>query len=175
MERRKSYNFRLPVGLMEEVEKATKNKTEYLITSLQSSLHSSTEKGKDLPLQTTDLYLQPYIDQLNVWKEINQLHQNHSLAMNRIVSRAEAKVVVETQEEIKPPKSYTPSELNDFEKEIDTIIKERVDKPPEEKQVETEKQENDTIIKERVEKLPEENQVETEKQKKKGLFGFFKI
>lgn len=154
MERRKSYNFRLPVDLMEEVEKATKNKTEYIIASLQSSLHSSTEKGKDLPLQTTDAYLQPYINQLNVWKEINQLHQNHSLAMNRIVSRAEAKVVVETQEEIKPPKSYTPSKSNDFEKEIDIIIGD---------------------LKEKVEKPPEEKQVETKKQKRKGSFGFFKM
>jgi len=135
---------------MEEVEKATKDKTEYII----ASLHSSDGNCKDLPLQTTDAYLQPYINQLNVWKEINQLHQNHSLAMNRIVSLAEAKVVVEAQEEIKPPKSYIPSKSNDFEKEIDIIIgdlEERVDKPPEEKQV------------------------ETEKQKRKGLFGFFKM
>ena len=154
MERRKSYNFRLPVDLMEEVEKTTKNKTEYIIASLQSSLHSSIEKGKDLPLQTTDAYLQPYINQLNVWKEINQLHQNHSITMDRIVSLSKAKVIVEAQEEIKPPKSYTPSELNDFEKEIDTLI---------------------GNLKERVDKSPEEKQVETEKQKKKGLFGFFKI
>ena len=154
MERRKSYNFCLPVDLMEEVEKATKNKPEYIITSLQSSLHSSNGKGNDLPLQTTDLYLQPYINQLNVWKEINQLYQNHSLVMDRIVSLSEAKVVIETQEEIKPPKSYTASESNDFEKEIDTII---------------------GNLKERVDKSPEEKQVETEKQKRKGLFGFFKM
>jgi hypothetical protein len=98
--------------------------------------------------------------------------------MDKIVSLSKAKVVVEAKEEIKPPKSYTASELNDFEKEIDTIIgnlKERVDKSPEEKQVETEKQKNDTIIKERVERPPEEKQVETEKQKRKGLFGFFKM
>lgn len=154
MEMRKSYNFRLPVDLMEEVEKATKNKTEYIIASLQSSLHSSIVKGKDLPLQTIDFYLQPYIDQLNVWKEINLIYQNHSLVMDKIVSLSKAKVVVEAQDEIKTPKSYTASELKDFEKEIDTII---------------------GNLKERVDKSSEEKQVETEKQKRKGLFGFFKM
>ena len=108
----KQFNFRLPIDIIARIDRITDKKTEFVISALEDAIHAYIQplQEKDIPddiqphIQTKDMYIQPYINQLkdtitrlecdkskleedknNLWQEISQLHLNHMKVMDKII------------------------------------------------------------------------------------------
>ena len=83
---KKLYNFRLPIELINEVDEVADNRTEYIISSLQQSLHSNKETSLQPSLQEP---LQSSLHPSLHFEELNEKISHLELKMDKIVNTFE--------------------------------------------------------------------------------------